>query len=90
LRKLILCPPHALTVRDGEITRHRVVRDVRRVRVSVNVHRPLVSRRVGVSRTDVSALEVFELGGDVQSIRRGRHDEGVFSRDVFDGRAVDV
>jgi len=37
-----------------------------------------VSRRVGVSRTDVSALEVFELGGDVQSIRRGRHDEGVF------------
>ena len=56
----------------------------------MNVHRPLVSRRVGVSRTDVSALEVFELGGDVQSIRRGRHDEGVFSRDVFDGRAVDV
>jgi len=56
----------------------------------VNVHRPLVSRRVGVSRTDVSALEVFELGGDVQTIRRGRHDvtDGeVLSRGVLAARS---
>jgi len=39
----------------------------------MDVHRPLVSRRVGVSRAHVSALQVFELGRDVQSIGRGRH-----------------
>jgi hypothetical protein len=51
----------------------------------MNVHRPFVSRGVGMARADVSRLQVLELRRDVQSIRGGRHGE-----DDFDAAKCEV